>query len=191
MNSFLAKMMVYVLLLCGWMSCSDNYDLQDLRPSNSQAPIESQKISGPTIVDLALATPDLSILVQALTRPDLSTDFVDLLNGPRSFTVIAPTNQAFVNLLGAVEEWNSLEDIPADVLESVLKYHVSPRPNGTSQKLAKGTPIPTLLSGQSWIAKPSGSTLQIEGNASTALVVNADIQADNGYIHIIDAVVLP
>lgn len=179
------------IVLFSGVSCTQESSLTEASLTEESLELRGKPTAGPTIVDLALATPDLSILVAALTREDLSTDFVELLNGPQSFTVVAPNNDAFVNLLNAVPEWSSLADIPTDVLEAVLKYHISPRPNGTAKKLAKGTSIPTLLRSQKWSARPSGSTLEIVANSNSALVLTADIEASNGYVHIIDTVILP
>lgn len=74
-----------------------------------------------SIVELAQDTPQLSILVDALTKfPDL----VNTLSGNGTFTVFAPNNDAFAALLTAIGQ-TSLDDIPEPVLRSVLEYHVA------------------------------------------------------------------
>jgi uncharacterized surface protein with fasciclin (FAS1) repeats len=73
-----------------------------------------------TITQTAQGNANFSILVQALTRSDLSTNYATVLSGTGPFTVFAPTNAAFQSLLtelGAA----SLNDIPAATLEEVLK----------------------------------------------------------------------
>lgn len=170
-------------------SCAKENGLTDPVVSAEEEIVDfrGRPTAGPTIADIAGGNSDFSILVAALRK----TGLVGLLDGPQSFTVVAPTNQAFIDLLNAVPAWSSLDDIPEDVLEDVLKYHISPRPNGSSGKLAKGTSIPTLLRSKKWFARPSGGTLEIVGNNSSALVTAADIKASNGYVHVIDAVILP
>lgn len=93
---------VYALSRSGYFSC--------LRTS----PIQ---VEG-TIVDAAVATPQLSTLVLALQKAGL----VEALQGPGPFTVYAPTNDAFGKLPGAI-----LDPIlgDQDLLVAVLTYHVS------------------------------------------------------------------
>jgi len=75
---------------------------------------------GPTIVDVAVANPDLSVLVQAVQKAGL----VDVLADPKAdFTVFAPTNEAFVALLGQLG-FASLDDVPVDALKAILLDHV-------------------------------------------------------------------
>ena len=78
----------------------------------------------PNVVNLASNNDDFSILVAALTRSDLTTDYVSVLTGEGPFTVFAPTNAAFEALLASSADWNTLEDIPVATLEAVLNYHV-------------------------------------------------------------------
>jgi transforming growth factor-beta-induced protein len=78
----------------------------------------------PNVVDAALANPQFSILVQALTRADLTEDFVATLSTEGPFTIFAPTNDAFVALLNSNPAWSALSDVPVATLEAVLKYHV-------------------------------------------------------------------
>ncbi len=72
--------------------------------------------SGSTIVDLALATPDLSTLVDLLVGADL----VETLSGPGPFTVFAPTNAAFENIAAVLPTLS-----PQDVTD-ILLHHVVP-----------------------------------------------------------------
>ena len=74
----------------------------------------------PTIVDIAVATPDLSNLVAALQAAD--GDLVTTLNGGE-YTLLAPTNAAFETFL-SVNGFSSLDDVPTDVLANILLNHV-------------------------------------------------------------------
>src|SRR5689334_9126470 len=72
------------------------------------------------IVQTAQSNSNLSTLVSALNKyPDL----VGALSGTGTFTVFAPTNTAFENFLDAIGQ-ATIDDVPEDVLKSVLQYHV-------------------------------------------------------------------
>ena len=72
------------------------------------------------IVYLDSKTPSLASLVQALTAAGL----VDDLSAPGSFTVLAPSNEAFQAFLKSNDNWNSISDIDPDILDQVFLYHV-------------------------------------------------------------------
>ena len=101
------KYLVYAFLALNvlFFTACDNDD-EDTTPP----PVEDLDIVG-----TALATDDLSILVDALTQADLVTT----LQGDGPFTVFAPTNTAFVNLLAELEV-ESLNDIATSTLEATL-----------------------------------------------------------------------
>lgn len=136
------------------------------------------------IVAIAAGTPSLSILVQALSKfPDL----VSALSASGSFTVFAPTNDAFAAALGVIGQ-TSLDDIPQSVLERILKYHVIEGASLMSGDLSDGQMASTLLGTDDKI------TVGINGSAvkiNQANVTSANIEASNGVIHIVDAVLVP
>ncbi len=133
-----------------------------------------------TIVDLAVATPDLSTLVTAVQAAGL----VDTLAGPGNFTVFAPTNRAFEHLPHGVLD-SLLADIPA--LTNVLTYHVSGAYYPASAIIGQRGRIPTVQGGYIH-ANGRGNGVHLNGNVS---VTTADVMASNGVVHIIDAVLLP
>ena len=137
-----------------------------------------------SIVDLAQATPSLSILTEALTMfPGLVND----LGSDGNFTVFAPTNEAFEALLGVVGQ-SDLEDIPESVIERILKYHVISGAALMSADLSDGQEAGTLLSADDKITVGINS---MSVNINNATVTGANIEASNGIIHIIDAVLVP
>lgn len=168
---------------------SINVIAADVDASNGVIHVIDAVIAPSDIVTLAASNPNFSILVEALTRPDLSIDFIGALSGAGPLTVVAPTNDAFINLLNSNPAWNSLDDIPAEVLESVLLYHVAGG-NLTSSFLLRSPQVNTLLSGSNWTTSILGG-LRIVAASNTAGVVAADVQAQNGVIHAIDTVILP
>ncbi len=143
-----------------------------------------------SVVTFATANPDFSILVAALTRSDLTTDFVDILTGEGPFTVFAPTNAAFEALLASNNEWNSLDDIPVETLDAVLRYHVIAGANVRAGDIVSGADVATFQ-GATFSIDLSGSTPVINAGSNTANIVATDVQGANGVVHAIDAVILP
>lgn len=130
-----------------------------------------------TIVEAAVATPELSTLVSLVTAADL----VDALNGPGPLTVYAPTNAAFAKIPADV-----LGAIGADtqVLTSVLTYHVSA---GSKDPRRPRSPREiSTLNGQSvFFDYDDGPQI----NQSTASC--KAVKTSNGIVWIIDSVLLP
>ncbi|MDT0691133.1 fasciclin domain-containing protein [Salegentibacter sp. F188] len=145
----------------------------------------------PDVTTFATADPDFSILVQALTREE-SYSFVETLmmtEDPAPFTVFAPTDAAFENVLAELD-MAGLGDIPADLLETILSYHVVAGSNVRSGDLEDEMTVQTLETGEFTINIGDDVTITDE-NGRTATIVMADIQANNGVIHAIDRVILP
>lgn len=139
-----------------------------------------------SIVELAKQTSSLSTLVSALERADL----VSALEADGPFTVFAPSNEAFQGLLDSKVAWNTLEDIPVDVLTNVLLYHVVGA-KALSTDLTNEQEITTLLTdGTVMVDLTDG--VKIKTGADQAVdVVTANINATNGVIHVVNEVFLP
>jgi transforming growth factor-beta-induced protein len=131
-----------------------------------------------SIVDIAVEDGRFTTLVAALDAAGL----VDTLQGEGPFTVFAPTDEAFAKLPeGTVEAL--LGDIPT--LSNILLYHVVPGKVMASDVIMLDSA--TSANGQDLrIAKTGMSVMLNEAN-----VIITDIEASNGVIHVIDAVVLP
>jgi len=129
------------------------------------------------IVETAIAAGSFKTLVEAVKAANL----VDTLSGPGPFTVFAPNDAAFAKLpAGTVE--GLLKDMPK--LKSVLTYHVVPG-KVMSSDVSKMQSAKTVQ-GQS-ISIDTTDGVKID----SAKVVKADIEADNGVIHVIDSVIMP
>jgi uncharacterized surface protein with fasciclin (FAS1) repeats len=136
-----------------------------------------------SIVDIALSNPDFSILVEAVVAADL----VDVLSSEGPFTVFAPTNAAFADLLAELHI--SKEDLLKDtqLLTDVLLYHVL-----GAKVLAADVPVGTHITTVQGGNIDINSSFQINDNRHRlAQIVATDIEADNGVIHVIDGVLLP
>jgi uncharacterized surface protein with fasciclin (FAS1) repeats len=131
-----------------------------------------------TIVDAALATPDFSTLVTAVTAAGLG----DLLATAENITVYAPTNAAFAALPEGV-----LTALLADVdaLTAVLAYHVSPGIRDPRRFIDPRT-APTLAEQPVFY-----HWMQAEPMVNTAGVSCTPVRASNGVIYVIDSVLMP
>jgi uncharacterized surface protein with fasciclin (FAS1) repeats len=147
-----------------------------------------------TIVDTAVATDDLSLLVDALIQADAG--LVETLNGAGPFTVFAPTNAAFVALLDVLgDDFNSLSDFDADeekaLLVKVLTYHVIAGNAAFSTDLSDGQSIETVQGESVSISIKDGTVHIIDATDTNATVAISDVEASNGVVHVIDKVLLP
>ncbi len=163
----------------------------DIEATNGVIHVVDKVVGIPSVVTIALDNDNFSTLVSALTRADLTTDFVGTLSGTGPFTVFAPTNAAFQALLDSDPTWNTLNDIPAATLEAVLLYHAVSGANVLSSTLTDGQVITPLASG-TFTINISGSAVSITtSSGGTASVTATDIQAGNGVVHVVDRVLVP
>lgn len=165
-----------------------NVDEADLVADNGVVHIVDAVIGLPTVVDFALADPTFEVLVAALTR-EASFPFVGILSGAGPFTVFAPTNDAFVSVLGELG-FDSLADIPTATLAAVLTYHVVDGANVLAATLTDGQVINTLGGNLTVDITADGVNL-IDGMSRGNRVVATDVQAANGVIHAVSTVLLP
>lgn len=139
------------------------------------------------ITDVAIATPDLSILVQALQKANL----VSALQAEGPFTVFAPNNAAFQALLNSNASWNSLDDIPLETLKKVLLFHVIGGNKIKAMSLSNSY-VNTLATGPN--DEPLSLQVEVTGGVAfngDAKPIKTDVEASNGVVHIIDKVMLP
>lgn len=137
-----------------------------------QAPMQKD------IVDTAVADGRFTTLAAALGAAGL----IDTLKSDGPFTVFAPTDDAFAKLpAGTVEAL--LNDIPT--LTNILLYHVV---SGSvmAGDVVKLSSAPTVLGKDVAIKVADGKVM-----VNNSQVIITDIEASNGVIHVIDAVLLP
>ncbi len=143
---------------------------------------EGFELPKPDIVSLASETASLSILVDALK---MFPDLLDDLSMDGTYTVFAPTDDAFNTLLGLIGQ-TKLADVPEDVIERLLKYHVISTAALMSSDLSNDQMETTLLGEDITVSKSGNSVMIDDANVETA-----DVEASNGVVHIIDAVLIP
>ena len=173
--NYLKKISLVLTLLITTISCSNDDDnTVTTQPQN--------------IVEIALETPNLTSLVAALTAAD--GDLVTVLQGDGPFTVLAPTNDAFTAFLSA-NGFNTLEDVPTDVLTQILLNHVIMADVVANDLITSGAGYTNTLA-----TGPNNNAMSLYFNTSAGVTFNgvstvtqADIEATNGTIHIVDAVI--
>jgi uncharacterized surface protein with fasciclin (FAS1) repeats len=132
------------------------------------------------IVDTAVSAGSFKTLVAAVTAADL----VSTLKSKGPFTVFAPTDAAFAKLPAGTLE-SLLKPENKAKLVAILTYHVVP-----------GKVMASDIAGKSLkVASVQGSKISVEAHSGVmvdkANVVQADVLASNGVIHVIDTVILP
>ena len=173
--NYLKKISLVLTLLITTLSCSsDDDNTVTTQPQN--------------IVEIALETPNLTSLVAALSAAD--GDLVTVLQGDGPFTVLAPTNDAFTAFLSA-NGFNTLEDVPTDVLTQILLNHVIMADVVANDLITSGAGYTNTLA-----TGPNNNAMSLYFNTSDGVTFNgvstvtqADIEATNGTIHIVDAVI--
>lgn len=131
------------------------------------------------IVDTAVAAGNFTTLVAAVEAAGL----VETLKGEGPFTVFAPTDEAFAALPEGTVDSLLMEE-NRDQLTQILTYHV------VSGKVMSGD-LSDGMEAETVAGQPV--TISTEGGVTVneASVVQADIEASNGVIHVIDSVLLP
>lgn len=140
--------------------------------------------------------PELSYLVEAVIYADL-VDALTASPGSPSFTVFAPTDQAFVDLGAALgltfSEPADIRQLPVEVVRDVLLNHVVANDGTFTPEMNQGNITP--LGGDDLILGPfNDGTLTVTGAGNGGEVANMvipDVQTTNGIVHVIDRVLLP
>lgn len=134
------------------------------------------------IVETAATTGKFETLIAAAKAAGLA----GALSSGGPLTVFAPTDEAFAKLpAGTVE--NLLKPENKDKLAAILKYHVVGRKLTSNMLPGRSIHVKPLNTDHRLTVTKSGGGVTIDG----ANVVSADIRADNGYIHVIDKVLIP
>jgi uncharacterized surface protein with fasciclin (FAS1) repeats len=145
-----------------------------------------------TVVDIAVGSPIHTTLVSALK----SADLVETLKGKGPFTVFAPTNVAF-NKLPAGTVDGLLKPASKAQLVKILTYHVVAGNLNAAAVVktindGKGTATLTTLSGiKLTLSLNNGKVVLTDEQGRKSTIVQKDLKASNGFVHVIDTVLLP
>ena len=171
-NKITAFLFAAVLALQGCGSGTENH-----KPAPTPEP-EPEPMS---IVDVAVANGSFTTLVAALEATGLDVTLSDM---DSSFTVFAPTDDAFA-LLGDDTIAALLED--TETLSDILTYHVIDSEIDSSAAISSAGSTVEMVNGDSIGLSLDGDDLLV----NTVTVTAVDVEADNGVIHVIDAVLIP
>jgi uncharacterized surface protein with fasciclin (FAS1) repeats len=178
---------VAVIAIAGgvwWYVGKDDSTTNESSNNTSQV-TEEQVEQAKDIVATAVAASQLSTLVTAVQAADLVTALQQ--QGP--LTVLAPTNDAFANLPAGTLD-TLLKPENKSQLSNILTYHVISG-KALSSDLTDGQVITTLQGQNLTVDIVDGKVYFIDAKGGKAMVTTADVEASNGVVHIIDAVLLP
>lgn len=184
LHSKILKSIFFAVLLIISSSCNDD---------DNETPV----IEPVNIVETAQTNTTLTSLVSALVKADESANndlIATLSDETGSFTVLAPTNDAFSSLLARLDGFDSLDDFNntqlQDLLATILAYHVVSGASVTSGQLTDGQ-ILTTVQGEELTVSTSDGVSFTDAAMESANVTTADVAANNGTIHLIDKVLIP
>ena len=130
---------------------------------------------GETIAEIAMRTPELSMLVDALQK----TGLAEAMMGDGSYTVFAPTNDAF--------DRADAEDLDVDELKKVLLMHVVESKYDAGD-MNQGMMLKTMAGNEIGINFDATDPTQL--TVQQIPIIVADVEASNGVIHVINSVIL-
>ena len=163
----------------------------DIIATNGVIHVVDAVIDLPTIATFATTNSALSILVDALAYADTgnpTVPYIDTVSNPTAgpYTVFAPTNDAFVDLLGELEI-SALTDLTPAQIDTVLLYHIVGA-NVQSSQLQTG--VVSTLGGDITADATAFTLTDPNDRVSNIITALVDIQAANGVVHVIDKVIL-
>lgn len=133
----------------------------------------------PDLLDTAINAGSFTTLVDAINIASMA----QALKTEGPFTVFAPTDEAFSKLPSGTVE-TLLENIPD--LITLLRYHIIPNQTLGAEEVAQSGSLETS-EGSSVKVQMLDDSIYI----NQAKVIDTDIKADNGVIHVIDSIVIP
>lgn len=139
----------------------------------------------PTIAEIATDAGDFTTLVAALDAAGLVDTFADTDAGP--FTVFAPTDEAFEDALDALGLTADELLADQDTLTTILQYHVVEGAVPSSDVVTLDGQEVATLSGETVRVTVDGDTVMV----NDATVTTVDLEASNGVVHVVDAVLVP
>lgn len=164
----------------------------DIVASNGVVHVVDTVIDLPNITTFATADPTFGTLVEALASVESDSGFIAALqtpNGtsPAPFTVFAPTNDAFADLLTDLEVM-SLGEIDPATVSATLALHVITETNVRAEDLAgiDGANVETLAGTDVTIDASTPAIIDPDGGSNTIIATN--VQAANGVIHAVSRV---
>ena len=181
-RSLLGSSMVLTLLLFNLAACAESSDTDDdVAPAEPETGVLDEPMaSNEAIIDVIQTDGRFSTLATAIESAGLT----ETLYGEGPFTIFAPTDEAFAALpAGTLDELLLPEN--RERLREVLLHHVA---DGSVMAADAGAMSDiTPLAGDALTVSAEGETVMV----GEATVTEADLEADNGVLHVVNAVLLP
>ncbi|HET9746880.1 MAG TPA: fasciclin domain-containing protein [Chitinophagaceae bacterium] len=166
-------------------ACNDNVESatesKDAAAQSGGQEAVQDDVSQKDVVKVAVGSKDHTTLVAALKQAGLVTSLANA--GP--FTVFAPTNDAFNKLPAGTVEGLMKDEKKAD-LQDVLQYHVTT--SALSTDMLQNLQTLGMVNGGSVSVSVKDGKVSLNGGAANIV---ASVRASNGWVHVIDAVLLP
>ena len=178
----LATIGALAVSIAGLSACNN---MMPTKNATTTAPMTTPAMAKMNVVQVAQSNADFSILVEAVQAAGLAGA---LSNPNANFTVLAPTNEAFAQVLAETKLTKEQLFANKPLLTKVLSYHVI---NGSAPVYAKDVKPGnvTMLSSDTLTITAQGTLM--DENGRTANILKTDIAANNGVVHVIDKVLLP
>ena len=174
---------VLLLAACGDDETASSTSSSPTAEATAQADATTTA-SPETITEIVAGNPEFSTLLAAVQASGLT----ETLSGQGPFTVFAPTDAAFAELpAGTVD--TLLQPANQDQLAALLTYHVVPAEVMAAN--VQAGQVTTVNTAPFTVALDGGNMAITDGQGNQANVIKTDIDASNGVIHAIDAVLLP
>ena len=143
------------------------------------------------VVGQLSSNPDFSLFLSLLSRQDLEINYLEYLRDTGPFTVIVPTREAIDSFLTSGSGWDSLNEIPAEFLDELLRHHVIAGKNFLVKHVDVADSLEAIDG--SILSFRVSDTLKtvIDEHGHLADIVYTDIQAYNGVIQLVDHVLFP
>ena len=175
-----------IIVVSFLFSCSNNTGSQKETAANEPGKTNAGQsnikddASMKDIVKIAIGSPDHTTLVKALQQAEL----VDVLANPGPFTVFAPTNAAFDKLPKGTLDGLMKADKKGD-LQNILQYHVTT--SALKKDFFNDGQVIGMVNGDNLTISIKDGKIMLNNSAT----IIGSVQASNGMVHIIDAVLLP
>lgn len=145
----------------------------------------------PDLLDHLALNRDLSLILKILKRRDIETKFNMHLSSDDPVTFFAPSDSAIKSFIDNHQEWQSVDDIPAVVLNDMLLNHLIDNKNIVLKDIFPDISMHTLSGREISVQIDYPRWKVMAGTTSIAKLIVRDIQGSNGIIHQVDRVFLP
>jgi transforming growth factor-beta-induced protein len=175
------KRLAFLVVLAAFALIAAACGTSEEEPTTTAAPVVEPETT--SVIDLAVEAGQFSTLIAAIDAAGLEST----LQGAGPFTVFAPTDAAFAEALEALGI--SADELLADTdtLTQILTYHVAPQAADSALVATLDGQEVATVNGQGVLISVDGGQIMV----NDADVVSADLEADNGIVHVINGVLLP